>query len=72
MARLATREPKIVLEKGKPSLVIINITHYQKLLEKVDDIEDLKELHRLRRQKLSFRPLTDFLKEHKLNVQRSH
>ncbi len=55
-------EPKIILEKGKPASVILNLSFYQKLLEKSENLDDLKELRRLKKQKLNFRPLEDYLK----------
>lgn len=58
-------QPKIVYDKGKPSLVILNITDYQELLERAEDVKDLKEISRLREQKLDFRPFDAFLNEQK-------
>lgn len=57
-------EPKIVLEKGKPASVILSITDYKNLLEKVEDAQDLKELRRLKKQELRFRPFSEFLQNH--------
>ena len=54
-------EPKIILEKGKPVSVILDFDAYQKLLEKAEDIDDAKELLRLKKQKLNFRPLEKYL-----------
>ncbi|MFY9484240.1 MAG: type II toxin-antitoxin system Phd/YefM family antitoxin [Patescibacteria group bacterium] len=72
MDHTGVKEPKIVLEKGKPSLVLLDINQYKNLLEKAEDLEDLRELRKLRAQKLSFRPLDEFLAEYSPNVSRSH
>lgn len=58
-------QPKIVYDHGKPSLVILNINDYQNLLERAEDMEDLKEINRLQKQKLHFRPFDTFLNEQK-------
>lgn len=59
---------EIVLRKGKPSAVIIDIDEYQKMLEKLEDVEDLKMLEEMRRKPLKFRKLEDFLKEQNPSV----
>lgn len=55
------QKPKIVLDDGQPASVIIDLRIYEELLEKAEGMEDLKELRRLKRQKLHFRTLTEFL-----------
>jgi len=56
------REPQIVFRGGKPSAVILDIDAYQEMLERLDDVEDLQLLARMRAKPLSFRKLDSFLK----------
>ena len=53
---------EVVLKNGRPSAVILDIHTYRQLLERLDAVEDLAELRRLRKQKLHFRPFEEFLK----------
>jgi antitoxin (DNA-binding transcriptional repressor) of toxin-antitoxin stability system len=53
-------QPEIVTKNGKPSSVILPID-YQKMLERLDDAEDVAWLKRARRKKLHFRPLEEVL-----------
>jgi PHD/YefM family antitoxin component YafN of YafNO toxin-antitoxin module len=57
------KAPQIVLSGGKPSAVILDIDAYQEILERLEDIEDLQMLARMREKPLSFRKLDSFLKE---------
>jgi hypothetical protein len=57
------KEPQIVFRGGKPSAVILDIDAYQELLERLEDVEDLQMLARMRAKPLSFRKLDSFLKE---------
>jgi PHD/YefM family antitoxin component YafN of YafNO toxin-antitoxin module len=60
--------PEIVLRQGKPSAVILGIDHYQQILERIEDVEDLEMLKRMRKKPLKFRRLEDFLKEYSPDV----
>lgn len=60
--------PEIVVRDGKPVAVIVGIDEYQEMLEKIEDLEGLKALERLRQEPLEFRPLDDFLKEYPSDV----
>ncbi len=62
------REPQIVFRGGKPSAVILDIDVYQDLLERLEDVEDLQMLARMREKPLSFRKLDSFLKEYSSGV----
>lgn len=62
--RSATKEPEIIYQSGKPVRVVIDIGDYIRLIEKNEDNEDIRELKKLRSQKLSFRSLNDYLAEH--------
>ena len=58
------KTPEIVLRDGKPTAVIVDIGEYQDMLERLEDIEDLKMLEQMRKTPLSFKSLDDFLKEY--------
>jgi len=62
------RTPEIVLKKGKPSAVILDIDEYRKMLERLDDLEDLNVLKEMRKRPLKFRKFDDFLKEYHPSV----
>lgn len=62
------REPQIVFRGGKPSAVILDIDVYQDLLERLEDVEDLQMLARMKKKTLNFRTLDSFLKEHSPGV----
>jgi prevent-host-death family protein len=61
-ARQKRKDPEIVMRGGKPTAVILSIDEYRKLLERVEDAEDLKTLKAMRKRPLKFRKLDDFLK----------
>lgn len=57
-------EPEVITRKGKPISVILSIGHYQELLERVEDAEDVTWLKQAR-SKMQYRPLEDYLAEKK-------
>jgi PHD/YefM family antitoxin component YafN of YafNO toxin-antitoxin module len=57
------KEPEIVIREGKPSAVILDIDEYQKMLERLEDMDDLRLLEKIREKPLKFRKLNDFLME---------
>ena len=57
------KDPEIVMRGGKPTAVILSIEEYRKLLERVEDAEDLKTLRAMRKRPPRFRKLEDFLKD---------
>ena len=61
-ARRNRKDPEIVMRGGKPPAVILSIDEYRKLLERVEDADDLKMLRAMRKRPLRFRKLEDFLK----------
>jgi PHD/YefM family antitoxin component YafN of YafNO toxin-antitoxin module len=61
--RKKRKDPEIVMRHGKPAAVILDIEEYRKLLERVEDAEDLKLLNAMKKKPLKFRKLDDFLKE---------
>ncbi len=58
------KNPEIVLRDGRPAAVILNIEEYRQMLERLEDVEDLKALEAMRKRPLKFRRLEDFLKEY--------
>ena len=58
------KPPEVVFREGKPRAVILDIEEYQGMLERLEDLEDLKMLERMRKESLSFRGLDEFLKEY--------
>jgi PHD/YefM family antitoxin component YafN of YafNO toxin-antitoxin module len=58
------KAPEIVLRKGKPAAVILDIDEYREMLERLEDMEDLRMLEEMRKKPLKFRRLEDFLKEY--------
>jgi PHD/YefM family antitoxin component YafN of YafNO toxin-antitoxin module len=58
------KPPEVVLREGKPAAVILDIDEYREMLERLDDLEDLRMLENMREKPLKFRSLDDFLKEY--------
>ncbi len=42
------KNPEIILRDGKPAAIILDINEYRKLLESLEEVEDLKMLERMR------------------------
>ena len=55
------QKPKIVLKNGKPQSVILSVDVYERLLELVEDKQDLLELKRIKKQGVSFKELSNVL-----------
>jgi len=68
MRHSTMKKPELVFREGKPVSVILDINRYEDMLERLEDIEDLKYLENMRKKPLKFRKLEDFLKEHKSGV----
>jgi prevent-host-death family protein len=62
--KVRRKKPQIVVRDGQPVAVILDIDHYQELLERLEDMEDLKILAAMRKKPLRFRKLEEFLKEY--------
>lgn len=58
------KRPSIVLQDGKPAAVIVDIDQYREMLERLDDVEDLKTLEEMRKKALQFGSMEDFLEEY--------
>ena len=63
MSKALTKKLQFIIEGGKPTAVILNIRDYEELLQRVEDVDDLAELKRLRKTNLKFRPFEEFLKD---------
>lgn len=59
--RSKRKRPSIVLQDGKPAAVVLGIEEYREMLERLEDVEDLKVLDEMRKKPLQFRRLEDFL-----------
>jgi len=55
------KPPEIILRDGKPAAVIVDIDEYQEMVERLEDLDDLRMLEELRKKPLKFRKLEDFL-----------
>jgi PHD/YefM family antitoxin component YafN of YafNO toxin-antitoxin module len=58
---VATRRRELVYRDGKPAAVILDIAEYEELLERAEDLDDLRTLRRMRERPLRFRSLSDVL-----------
>lgn len=58
-------EPEIVSRRGKPVSVIIPLKDYEELLERLEDVQDVRWLKRSRCKPLHYRPLENYLAERK-------
>jgi len=58
------KAPEIVFRGGKPAAVILDIEVYRKMLERLEDMEDLKMLEEMRKRPLKFKKLETFLEEY--------
>lgn len=68
MTRIVKTKPQLIMKNGKPNAVIIDIEDYRKMLERLEDKEDLDDLIKIRSGIPSFRKFEDFLAEQNNNV----
>ena len=54
--------PEIVIKNGKPCAVILGIAEYQETLERLEDLDDLRYLQKVRKQGVHFKSLDAYLK----------
>jgi prevent-host-death family protein len=57
------KEPEVIYKSGKPTAVILPLAEYEKLLELAEDAVDVAYLKKARREGMSFRPFSDYVKE---------
>jgi PHD/YefM family antitoxin component YafN of YafNO toxin-antitoxin module len=58
------KSPEVVFREGRPAAVILDIADYKRMLERLEDMEDLRTLESMRKRPLKFRSLDDFLEEY--------
>lgn len=63
MARKLKMKPQVIMKNGEPEAVIINIKDYRRLLERLEDKEDIADLEKIRKGVLRVRKFSDFLME---------
>jgi len=57
------KDPEFVIRNGRPTGVILGIEQYRELLERLEDVDDLSELRKIRARTPQFKHIEDFLKE---------
>jgi len=67
-AKVTRRSPEIIVKDGRPRAVILDIDEYQEILERLEDIDDLKMLAEMRKKPLKFRKLEEFLEDYSPGV----
>lgn len=53
----------MITRRGKPVSVILPIKKYCELLERLEDLDDVRALKKVRQGKLTFRPFAEYLAE---------
>ena len=64
----SAKSPEVIYRNDKPVSVIIDLEEYKKMLERLEDIEDIKYINKIKNKLLKFRKLDDFLAEYNSNV----
>jgi Antitoxin Phd_YefM, type II toxin-antitoxin system len=67
-AKTKRKRPEIILREGEPRAVILDIDDYREMLERLEDLDDLRMLEQMRKRPLSFRTLEEFLEENSPRV----
>jgi PHD/YefM family antitoxin component YafN of YafNO toxin-antitoxin module len=57
------KRPDIVYREGQPAAVILDIADYEALLERLEDQDDLAAIQEMKKRKLEFIPLSEFLSQ---------
>jgi prevent-host-death family protein len=65
MSKLVKTKPQLVMKNGKPNAVIIDNKDYRKMLERLEDKEDIEDLVKIRTSTPRFRKFDEFLAEQK-------
>ncbi len=65
---MLAKSPQFVVSDGKPVAVILDIEVYREILERLEDLEDLKYLEEIRKNPIELKSLDDFLAEHDSKV----
>ena len=67
-SKRSVKSPEVIYRNDKPVSVIIDLEEYKKMLERLEDIEDIKYINKIKNKLLKFRKLDDFLAEYNSNV----
>jgi PHD/YefM family antitoxin component YafN of YafNO toxin-antitoxin module len=54
-------EPQVIYRRGRPQAVVLDIRQYERLLERLEDWEDVQYLKALRKKPRQFISLEDYL-----------
>ncbi len=65
MSKLLKTKPQVVMKNGRPDAVIIDLNDYERILERLEEKEDIEDLEKIRAGGAKFRKFDDFLAEHK-------
>jgi hypothetical protein len=57
------KEPEMIYKGGKPTAVILPLATYEELLELAEDAADIAYLKKARKEGMSFRPFSDYVKD---------
>jgi len=57
------KSPQLVYQKDKPVAVILSIEHYENMLERLEEQEDIRILKEMRKKPMSFKSLEMYLQE---------
>ena len=52
--KLLKKTPQIIFQGNKPVSVIVNVNDYVEMLERLEDVEDLKILNEMKKKQLKF------------------
>jgi hypothetical protein len=63
------KKPDFIYRNGKPISVILNISDYEEILERLEDMEDLKLLQQIRKKPVEFKEINEVLRDLNINVQ---
>ncbi len=64
MKRRTRKRPiQLVTENGRTIAVIVGIKEYRKMLDKLEDIDDLRVLEEMRKRPRRLRPFGEYLKD---------
>lgn len=58
-------EPEFIIRDGVPVSVVIDINHYEEMLERLEELDDLEALRKIRSKPIKMRKLSEYLREKK-------
>lgn len=60
--KLKRKAPEMIVRNGQPRAVILDIELYEEILQRLEDLDDLRMLRNIRKKPLKFRKLEAFLR----------